>query len=1001
MWRVFLYAIIGLGTVGLTAANGQHKITYVADSDEPNNWDIYIMNDDGTNRQRLTTNDSIDNHPTLYENTLVWTSNRTGDFELYKANIADVEGTIQRLTYRDTIRGVRIPDRHPKASLGGSQVIFDAKTKKIINTSLVPSDRCSEPWRVKVDTTPLYEALWMRNTVTNPADSFGVEIDPELADVSNIWPDRGEYLDSIDVGHPCLSRDERHIVFSACLSGASDDWEVYMMDLNGTSPSNLRRITHGPTDIGPDPTNRIMMSAGASFSDSAPWILFNSTRTPKGYSMIFKVDTCARDIIPLRDAIPLTGCRANAYIPTQYWRDCIIYVSDLEAAGDSHPHLDMDLWKMRDDGSSKVNLTGDDPGDQTLELGDEVGWFCGLPRVLTPDTKIPKIWLIGGLQIVRQMKLDPNYLPNWPDPARRALYPKFWVALDSHMTGTNPMYWMNVLHKMDDSTKWTEEVVINTLMPRLNFDPIDSVPPGAITDLRATPDTVYLGETIELNWKAPGDDDTTGAATQYHIRYSRRDTLPTRHIWWLKPDKALDVSDSHPPGTLEGYGIVPQSAGTYYFAIKTADEVGWWSQVSNYARAVVLDTVQPSPPGWVEKADVPLGPKGKNVKDGGCLAFSEESGNEYIYGFKGNNRCEFYKYDVAGNTWTAKESIPVIGRSARKKTVKKGAAMTAIGGKVYATKGNNTLDFWEYDPGADRWTQKADVPEGEKRVKEGADLEGLTDHDTDYVHLLKGSGTEEFYRYNTTNNTWQVLPDAPDGESGKPYKNGSCLAYNVHKDLIYALKASYNEFYRYVLDSNYWRPLKDLPRIGRSGKKKKVKDGAGLAYLGGKLLAQKGCNTREFWCYDPETDTWTQKEDIPLGPMNKNVKGGGALAASGDRLYALKGNNTPEFYQYTPGTVSSEQIAGSSSLLSTRYSLSTAPNPFTGATEIAYSLPRPSNITLKLYDVSGKLAFTLAQGRMSPGRYTSHIDATKLARGIYMLRLEAGGYCATRKLIVE
>ncbi|MDI6766770.1 MAG: T9SS type A sorting domain-containing protein [Bacteroidota bacterium] len=575
MWKRILYAIIFLGAVNLFSAKSQNKITFVADYEDPNNWDIYIMDDDGNNRQRLTVDSSIDNHPTFYGNTLVWTSNRTGDFELYKADIANVEGTIQRLTYRDTIRGKPIPDRHPKFR-GGSVILFDAKTKCIINGDTV-QDRCSQPVRVEVDTIPLYEALWIIDADGNNLR----EIDPELADVSGIWPDYGEYRDSIDLGHPDFSLDMRHIVFGACVTGKSDDWETYMMDWDGESPSNLRRITRGPT-IGP---NQIQMSAGASLSVDGSWIFFNSTRTPNGNSMIFKVDTSARDIIPLRDAIPLTRY-ANAYIPTQYWPGWIIYVSDLEG---TVPGLDMDVWKMREDGSDKVNLTGDIPGtDQTLELGDEVGWFCGLPRLLTPDTKIPKIMLIGSVQIISRMSEDPNYLPNWPDPERRALYPIFWDTLNAHMMERDPMYWTKILYRLKDTNSWDVEVVINTLMPPLNFESIDSVPPRTITDLTAKLDRIATGDTIELNWTAPGDDDTIGFATISEIRIMREEPFSNPHKSWLNADTAFTVLVTGPAGTPQQYDFVPTSADTYYFAIKTADEVGWWSEVSNYARVVVV-----------------------------------------------------------------------------------------------------------------------------------------------------------------------------------------------------------------------------------------------------------------------------------------------------------------------------------------------------------------------------------------------------------------------------
>jgi N-acetylneuraminic acid mutarotase len=430
-------------------------------------------------------------------------------------------------------------------------------------------------------------------------------------------------------------------------------------------------------------------------------------------------------------------------------------------------------------------------------------------------------------------------------------------------------------------------------------------------------------------------------------------------------------------------------------------------------------TVAPPPTSnWLTRASVPGGPKNKNVKDGGALTY--DAVTDLVYAFKGNNRNEFYAYNPVDNSWAERETIPLRGTSGKKKGVKKGAALAAIAGCIFAVKGNNSLEFWQYVPDPDNpavgaWTQCADIPTGLKNVKEGAGLANAwKDDSTQGLYFLKGSGTQEFYEYDLVGNTWITKEPAPLGASNKPYKNGSCISSSDDPEsrVIYALKGSYNEYAAYDVATNTWTTKTPLPLVGSLGKKKKVKDGAGLAFLNGTGYAQKGGNTREFWTYDVATDAWTQSEDMPVGG-GKNVKGGGALASyvtyipGASALYSLKGNNTLEFYQYTPASegegIKAKGEIQSSSLIPhpSSFSLSVAPNPFTGATEIAYSLPRPSNITLKLYDVSGRLAFTLAQGWMSPGRYTSHIDATKLARGIYMLRFEAEGYCATRKLIIE
>ena len=85
--------------------------------------------------------------------------------------------------------------------------------------------------------------------------------------------------------------------------------------------------------------------------------------------------------------------------------------------------------------------------------------------------------------------------------------------------------------------------------------------------------------------------------------------------------------------------------------------------------------------------------------------------------------------------------------------------------------------------------------------------------------------------------------------------------------------------------------------------------------------------------------------------------------------------------------------------------LAVEPNPNTGRALITYSLPRPGNVSLRLYDVAGKLVQTLATGSQMAGSHRLSLTANDkrraLAAGIYVLRLESNGSHATRKFVIE
>lgn len=410
--------------------------------------------------------------------------------------------------------------------------------------------------------------------------------------------------------------------------------------------------------------------------------------------------------------------------------------------------------------------------------------------------------------------------------------------------------------------------------------------------------------------------------------------------------------------------------------------------------------------GWQARPGMPPGPKGKGVKDGGALAYIEGTDAEYIYGLKGNNRTEFYRYDIATNTWVTKESLPWVGSSGRKKGVKKGGALTSVGGMVYAIKGNNSGEFWQYDPnavGAYPWQEKAPVPGA--GIKEGAGLAGFFDIDGEYVYCLKGTGGSEFFCYDVAANAWAAKANAPLGTSGKGYANGSCVVYA--NGYIYALKAKYNEFARYSIAGDSWVDRAPMPLVGRTGKKKKVGDGAALAYFGGQIYGFKGGNTRELWRYSPAQDMWFQEDDIPAGG-GKGVKAGGALVAASSAVFGLKGNGTSEFYAYGPRGAALASLASGANenamgkvTLVREYRFEVSPNPFSRVTRVSYVLPCASDVSVRVYDVAGSLVTTLAEGRSEAGEHTLSLDASELARGIYVLKFEATGYSSTQKLILE
>jgi hypothetical protein len=74
------------------------------------------------------------------------------------------------------------------------------------------------------------------------------------------------------------------------------------------------------------------------------------------------------------------------------------------------------------------------------------------------------------------------------------------------------------------------------------------------------------------------------------------------------------------------------------------------------------------------------------------------------------------------------------------------------------------------------------------------------------------------------------------------------------------------------------------------------------------------------------------------------------------------------------------------------------PNPFNPSTTINFSLPEASKVTVKVYNVMGQLVSTLVNRDMNAGRHSVNFDASNLASGVYLYRIQAGSFTATRKM---
>lgn len=90
-----------------------------------------------------------------------------------------------------------------------------------------------------------------------------------------------------------------------------------------------------------------------------------------------------------------------------------------------------------------------------------------------------------------------------------------------------------------------------------------------------------------------------------------------------------------------------------------------------------------------------------------------------------------------------------------------------------------------------------------------------------------------------------------------------------------------------------------------------------------------------------------------------------------------------------------------SSPVASEFALGNAyPNPFNPETILSFTIPHEGNVSLKVYNISGREVANLLDGALSAGEHTVNFNAKNLSSGIYFARLEASGNIATIKLLL-
>ncbi len=157
---------------------------------------------------------------------------------------------------------------------------------------------------------------------------------------------------------------------------------------------------------------------------------------------------------------------------------------------------------------------------------------------------------------------------------------------------------------------------------------------------------------------------------------------------------------------------------------------------------------------WLKLPDAPARPSPKY--DRGSFLVADNAGGIYVHKARTH---ELYRFDIVRNEWDTLPRLagmPLLSRSGQSKRSKDGGCGSWYQNGIYALKGGNTQEFWYWSAPDNRWSELDTIPAfgntgRKKRIKAGADIAAVG---SGLFYALKGNKTAELWRY--------LLPLAPD-----------------------------------------------------------------------------------------------------------------------------------------------------------------------------------------------------------------------------------------------
>ncbi len=241
---------------------------------------------------------------------------------------------------------------------------------------------------------------------------------------------------------------------------------------------------------------------------------------------------------------------------------------------------------------------------------------------------------------------------------------------------------------------------------------------------------------------------------------------------------------------------------------------------------------------------------------------------------------------------------------------------------------------------------------------------------------------------------------------GNLYLNGVDLAYQMADPTSPSYTTATNDFFTNYLHSSYiLRQHTATITLGIDGDP--ITDSLGMM----RLVGGSGANTinpaegryvNQIEAADGNAANilsfWLKPDEHPAirishGTSKVVFTAFGFETIAVDDVRALFATNVIDWLNTPVGVYESENNIPDAFALSQNY-----PNPFNPSTEIIFSVPKESMVSIKVFDLIGREVATLINEVKQPGRYQLTFNAENFASGVYIYQMISGEFIQVKKM---